>query len=341
MRGHGQGYDLQSMEVLCYSARFIPPFAQVLSTYEGYAADSLNKLKAIDPACRIPAAVANELAIRQVADTGDPDLGLKAARAMQLGRAGPLDYAIHSAATVRQSAAVAEKYIRAYSDVLNVRVDHESSRAVMKLEMSAPTPRPILDFTMAAWYHIHIRAALADAPKIECWFSHPKPSDTSEYERAFESAGLRFSAPSCGFAFDNEYLEAPLPCADATLHALLCEHVQLTLNQTIQQPTLSGRVREIASRELLEGNATVFTVARELKMSPRTLARRLEREGTTFSALLDGLRQELALRYVSHPELAFTEIAFRLGFSHVEAFYRAFRRWTGQTPLGYRRASRS
>lgn len=326
------------MEVLCYSARFIPPFAQVLSTYDGFAPDALNKLKAIDPACRIPAAVANELAVRQVAETGDPDLGLKAARVMPLGRAGPLDYAIHSAATVRQSAAVAERYIRAYSDVLNVRVDHDDSRAVVKLEMSQATPRPILDFTMGAWYANHIRTPLAGGPEVECWFAHAAPTDTAEYERAFEGASLRFSAPSYGFAFDDEFLEAPLPCADAALHALLCEHVQLTLNQTTQHPTLSARVREIASRELLEGDPSVFTVARELKMSARTLARRLEREGTTFSALLDGLRQELALRYLSHPELGFTEIAFRLGFSHVEAFYRAFRRWTGRTPLTYRRA---
>jgi AraC-like DNA-binding protein len=326
------------MDLLCYSARFITPFAQVLSTYDCFAPEALNKLRAIDPGCRIPTSVANELAASQVAATGDPDLGLKAARAMPLGRAGALDYAIHSAPTVRESAAVADRYIRAYSDVLNVRLDRDSSRAVMKLEMSVPVPRSILDFTMSAWYANHIRAPLAGAPGLECWFSHAMPTNTGEYERAFEGAGLRFGAPCYGFAFHQEYLEAPLPCADASLHALLCEHVHLTLSQLIQQPTLSGRVREIASRELLEGDPTVFTVAHELRMSARTLARRLEREGTTFSALLDSLRQELALRYVTRHELAFTEIAFRLGFSHVEAFYRAFRRWTGQTPLTYRRA---
>jgi AraC-like DNA-binding protein len=326
------------MDVPCYSARFIPPFAQVLSTYEGFAPESLNKLRAIDPACRIPAAVANDLAIRQVAMTGDPDLGLKAARAMPLGRAGPLDYAIHSAATVRESTAVADRYIRAYSDILNVRLDREDSRAILKFETTVPMPKPILDFTLGAWYANHIRTPLAEAPGLECWFTHRRPANTTEYERAFEGADLRFEAPSYGFAFDQEYLEAPLPCADAALHAVLCEHVQLALTLSTQQRTLSGRVREIASRELVDGDPTVFTVARQLHMSARTLARRLEREGTTFSALLDGLRQELAQRYVSHHELAFTEIAFRLGFSHVEAFYRAFRRWTGQTPLTYRRA---
>jgi AraC-like DNA-binding protein len=326
------------MELLCYSARFITPFAQVLSTYECFAPEALSKLKAIDPGCRIPATVANELAASQVAATGDQDLGLKAARAMPLGRAGALDYAIHSAPTVRESAAVADRYARAYSDVLNVRLDRDGPRAVVRIDIGLPVPRSIFDFTMSAFYANHIRAPLAGAPGFECWFAHATPANTREYEKAFEGAGLRFAAPCYGFAFHHDYLEAPLPCADASLHALLCEHVHLTLTQLMQQPTLSGRVREIASRELLEGDPTVFTVARELRMSPRTLARRLEREGTTFSALLDNLRQELALRYVTRHELAFTEIAFRLGFSHVEAFYRAFRRWTGQTPLTYRRA---
>ncbi len=86
----------QPTAALCHSARFIPAFAQVLSTYESFAPESLDRLKAIDPACRIPTTVANDMAVHQVAVTGDLDLGLKAARAMTLGRAGPLDYAIHS-----------------------------------------------------------------------------------------------------------------------------------------------------------------------------------------------------------------------------------------------------
>jgi AraC-like DNA-binding protein len=76
-------------------------------------------------------------------------------------------------------------------------------------------------------------------------------------------------------------------------------------------------------------------------MSPRTLAGRLEREGTTFTEVIDGLRRDLALGYLDGGELQHTDIAFRLGFAHVEAFYRAFKRWTGQTPLAYRKARSS
>jgi AraC-like DNA-binding protein len=328
--------SLPSVNVPCYSARFVPPFAEVLSTYECVPPEAIAKLRAIDPASRISATVANDLAVHQVAITGDPDLGLKAARRMPLGRAGPLDYAMHSAATVRESAAVARRYIRAYSDVLNIRLDGEDTRVVVRLEVGVPAPRPILDFMMSAWYANHIRPLLAGARGLECRFSHQRPANMTEYERAFEGAALQFGAPSYGFAFEGEYLEAPLPCADAAIHVVLCEHVQRTLEQSIGQPTLSSQVREVASRDLREGTPKLFTVAHQLRLRPRTLARRLAREGTTFSAILDGVRQELGQGFVIGDELSLTEIAFRLGFSHVEAFYRAFRRWTGRTPLTYR-----
>jgi AraC-like DNA-binding protein len=325
------------MNVPCYSARFITPFAHVLSTYEGFAPESLNRLKAIDPATRIPTAVANEMAVEQVAATGDENLGFRAAEAMPLGRAGALDYVIHSAPTVREAIEVGDRYIRSFSDILNVRHDVDGDRARIKLEMSCPIPKAILDFTMSAWFSNHLRTPLADATRLECWFSHPKPSRTSEYERAFEPAGLRFDAPFNGFVFDRDHLDAPQTTADATVHAILSEHVALTVAQLTRRRTLVARVREIATRELLQGDPSVVTVARQLRVSARTLGRRLEREGTTFSAIIDQLRKDLALGYVGNHTIAFTDVAFRLGFSHVEAFHRAFKRWTGQTPLTYRR----
>jgi AraC-like DNA-binding protein len=326
------------MNVPCYSARFITPFAQILANYEAVAPESLHRLKAIDPASRIPAAVANELAVSQVAETGDEDLGLKAARALPLGRAGALDYVMRSAATVREAVEAGDRYIRSFSDVLNVRHEAEGDRAIIRLDLSLPLPRPLVDFTASAWYANHLRDPLAPASHIECLFTHPKPEKTEEYEKAFAPASLRFDAPFNGFVFDRDLLDVPLTTADPTTHAVLCEHVALSVAHLTARRTLVARVREITMRDLLQGGPSVFSVARQLRMSARTLGRRLEREGTTFSAVLDQLRKELALGYVGSHSIAFTDIAFRLGFSHVEAFHRAFKRWTGQTPLTYRRA---
>ena len=321
----------------CHSARFVEPFAKVLSTYDGYPLESLGRLKAIDPESRIPAAVANEWVVRQVERTGDVDLGLKAGSSLVFGQGGVLDYAMHSAATLGASTRVAHRFARLFSDVLDVYPRVEGHRAAVHIDIGPAVPRPVADFAMSAWFRNHISQQLRNVPRVECWFAHAEPEDRTAYERAFAPAVLRFGAPHYAFAFAREGLDTPLFGADPVLHDVLCEHATSTLRR-LRIRSYTGRVLEIAHRELMCGTPTAFSVARQLGISARTLGRRLGVEGTTFSALLDRTRCEIALGYVAGDEMSLTEIAFRLGFSHVEALHRAFKRWTGQTPLSYRRA---
>jgi AraC-like DNA-binding protein len=322
------------------SGRFLQLFAQFLSDCPGYDPESLRQLRAVDPASRIPMRTANELALDQVQKTGERDLGLKVASIVPLGGPGAVDYAMHTAATLRDATDVGGRYGRLFSDVFTMSVEARGSRAIIRVEHSEPVARVVSDFAMSVWFTNHARAALRDAPGVEVWFSHPRPEKTAEYERAFAPHALRFSAPCTGLSIQREYLDAPLPGADPALHLLLCEHAAVLLTQLSSRLPVTGRVRELMMKELTHGSPTIVTIARDLRMSARTLSRRLEHEGTNFSELLDGLRLELALRYVGGHDIALGEVAFRLGFSHVEAFYRAFRRWTGQTPLTYRRTRR-
>ncbi len=98
------------------------------------------------------------------------------------------------------------------------------------------------------------------------------------------------------------------------------------------------RVRDAMKRLVDERRFGVDDVAKELAVSPRTLQRRLERSGTTFGELSDAVRRDAALKHLRNPSVPIKEAAFRLGFSEPSTFYRAFRRWTGDTPANYRRA---
>jgi AraC-like DNA-binding protein len=100
----------------------------------------------------------------------------------------------------------------------------------------------------------------------------------------------------------------------------------------------ASRVRAALTKLVEERRSSVEDVAKELAVSPRTLQRRLEREGTTFGAVCDDARRAAALAHLRNPGVAIKEAAFRLGFSEPSTFYRAFRRWTGDTPANYRRA---
>ncbi|HEY6036789.1 MAG TPA: helix-turn-helix transcriptional regulator, partial [Kofleriaceae bacterium] len=81
---------------------------------------------------------------------------------------------------------------------------------------------------------------------------------------------------------------------------------------------------------------TLANTAAALRLSPRTLQRRLRDSGTAHSELVDQVRRSLALKYVGDAGLSITEIGYILHFSDTTAFSRAFKRWTGVLPRRYR-----
>jgi AraC-like DNA-binding protein len=96
-------------------------------------------------------------------------------------------------------------------------------------------------------------------------------------------------------------------------------------------------VRQLLLDEVGRVEPTASRLARALGLSERTLSRRLDAEGTSFRAILDGLRRQTATALLRDPALGIAEVAFVLGYSEPTAFHRSFKRWTGMTPLSYRR----
>jgi AraC-like DNA-binding protein len=82
--------------------------------------------------------------------------------------------------------------------------------------------------------------------------------------------------------------------------------------------------------ELHTGSPRFERVAEQLRMSPRTLRRRLTDQGASFQALVDGLRRERAFTYVGGSSLRAEDLASLLGFSDANAYRRAFKRWNAQ-----------
>ena len=97
------------------------------------------------------------------------------------------------------------------------------------------------------------------------------------------------------------------------------------------------RTRAVLMEAIPSGQVQMDSVARRLGMSGRTLQRRLRGEGTTFKGMVQHTRERLARHYLRDPQLTSTEIAYLLGFEEPTSFFRAFQRWTGQTPETVRR----
>jgi AraC-like DNA-binding protein len=75
-------------------------------------------------------------------------------------------------------------------------------------------------------------------------------------------------------------------------------------------------------------------------LHPKALQRRLGAEGTTFAAVLDGVRRETAVRYLRDTEMSLLHLSRQLGYAEQAVLTRACQRWFGATPLAYRRKLR-
>ena len=95
-------------------------------------------------------------------------------------------------------------------------------------------------------------------------------------------------------------------------------------------------IQQLTMTLLHSGQSKKDIVAQELGISSRTLTRRLAEEGLTYKGLLDEVRRKLALRYLKDRRINVKTVAYLLGYSEVSAFYHAFRRWTGSSPLQHR-----
>jgi AraC-like DNA-binding protein len=136
---------------------------------------------------------------------------------------------------------------------------------------------------------------------------------------------------------EQDFAGGPLEKADSKLHRVIRKQAERTLTALPTTETFTQKVRDLAAAEIASGTATVAHIAKRLGVSPRTLTRKLEREGTTYKELLEHLRKTLEMRYFESRDLQLSEGALRLGCSQSAAFHRTFRRWTGQPPLQHRR----
>ena len=323
-----------------YATELLRVFVELLQEYEGELGEQLQRGLSFAGE-RLPIDVAHQALLFAVAQTGDADLGLKAARRLILGDVGAIDYVVSSAETVRSAIEQVSRYARLINDALDVKLEIDGSTALLRLENSVALPRAAADFQVGGFFRNHVCSWLgSEFRELTVWFTHDPPAELREYKRTFEPAQVRFRAPWLGFAFDQSVLDLPLPNADPNLHALLVPYADQRLTRLPAEGSVTANVRVLIRVQLANGGPDVGRVASQLGMSLRTLARRLETEGTTFRELVDDVRQQLALEQVGRHAATFSEITDQLGFSHVAAFHRAFRRWTGQTPRQYRNVAR-
>ncbi len=155
----------------------------------------------------------------------------------------------------------------------------------------------------------------------------------------FFGAPVEGGAPCIALHFSLDSLKTPFRQAEPGLRRHL-ENRANELKEALPGTGLVPRISRLISTELEEGVPSMTTVAKRLRMSSRTLQRRLGETGTSYKDLVEAARRERALTLVRQTSTSFAECSDQCGFANPPAFTRAFRRWTGLSPAAYRQRSR-
>ena len=110
------------------------------------------------------------------------------------------------------------------------------------------------------------------------------------------------------------------------------------LRVALAERGIESRVRHVVANGLADGVPPMRVVAGRLALSERTLHRRLADEGLRYQDIVVDVRRAVATSLLTTTDHSLVDIAFLTGFADQSAFQRAFKRWTGRTPLAVRRS---
>lgn len=182
---------------------------------------------------------------------------------------------------------------------------------------------------------MEITGGYAQARRVH--FRHQPVSPPSLYRRYF-GCDVVFGQPSDGVFYSDADLACPIIDSDTEAYRAATDFIDAAF--PLHRPPLQAEARALVMRLLGSDQCTNQGVAERLDLHPRTLHRRLRREGTSFQQLKDEVRRDLMLYYFRQTDVAFAAISDRLGFAEQSVMTRLSQRWFGGSPTRLRADAR-
>lgn len=281
-----------------------------------------------DPDLKVAAHLVGRLLELAAAEGHEPAFGLRLAESRRLSNLGPLALLVRDEPTLRRVLETLMHHIHVHNEAIAVHVAEHGGLVVIRTELAGDGGASLRQATeLVVGVTCRVLQVLLGAPwrpRLVC-FTHAAPRSLAVHRRVLGPA-VEFGHEFNGIVCNAADLDAPNPAADP---------VMARYSQRLLQPTLghdastSTRVRQLVVLLLPRGLCGVDVVAQHLGVDRRTVHRKLAAEGTTFSALVDAVRRDLAARYVEGSDRPLTEVAAQLGFSAPSAFARWHRAGIG------------
>lgn len=291
-----------------------------------------------DPELRIPNSLAMKMLDATVKITGDPCFALRAGLSQKPGECGVLECLFGCGETIGQSIYyISMRYLPLIHDGIELNffedgdLFHWRHRVARGLDSSTGTN----EYNIACFLTILKRQLRNKYSPIEIHFIHDAPDHAREYTRLLGTR-VRFNCEYNAIVLPKAAIALPTLYVKSGFYNILERYANELVRRLPVRHPFSKRVSDIV-RENLSNGASQIAVAKALNIGERSLRRRLLAEGISHSEIVERVRREVAIELLVRQELNIAEIAYKLGFAHSSAFYRAFKRWYGASPTDYRK----
>jgi AraC-like DNA-binding protein len=268
----------------------------------------------------------------------EPDWALSLGARLHPATHGAVGIAAVSAPTLRDSLQVMARFSQLRSPHFRLQAHVTASEVRLvpedRVALSAAERTALLDMVLLSTQSII--ESIVGRPMREGRFelASASPEHASRY-RDFLHAPVHFGCGQTAIVLPAAWLTLACPLAEPALFDASVQSLRDTGRYLQADRLLVARVEQLLAERGTRLGAQ--TSARLLGLSGRTLNRKLQREGTSYGALLEQHRRARAEALLRDPELSIGEIAYALGYRDPPNFGRAFRRWFELSPGEYRR----
>lgn len=280
----------------------------------------LNPKQLTDSETRISLKAACQLLDALAKETGRDDIGLQMADQRRVSNLGVLGLLMVLQPDLRSALHMLAARRREACSGLAMSLEEREGIAVFAYDLHIPGAEPgrqAVEQTAGVLVHL-IRLFLGKdwTPRRVC-FRHPPPGDMRSHRRML-GWSVEFEHDFNALVLTSQELDTPAPLQDTQLADLAQKH----LPSTVPTERISDACRATLSTLLPQGQTSIDEVALRLGLQRRTMQRRLDAEGVSFSHVLQALREDLLGEYRAHRQHSLATVASLLGFSSASAFSR-------------------
>jgi len=269
------------------------------------------------------------------------DIEYKHFSAGQINMLGALGQMVQVSPTLETVSEAFYRYYSKYNTIFSPGVERRGQFIASKIETTDPALWRNRAFQVTVEMFLYgmiriVREWFSDPVANPVAFSLPYLMPGPERAVMAETMGVGPKlGDTCALVFRAEVYLKPLPYANPQLWEYLKVYMD---RQAIAETDNTIKMLESYIKANLHDRTNLKAAARSLSQSERNLQRKLKNAGTTFQAELDKVRLELACQLLRDHQYALKEIAHKCGFLDANSFFRAFKKWTGQTPEEWKKS---